>query len=398
MAFSAEKILLVENDPDVSDLVARQALAPLGYEVTVAGDAAAGIKQALKAAPDLIMANLNLPGLSGKDLLVALNAQGIHAPLIVIAENGQEKDAIQAFRLGASDVLFWPARDAEVVAAVERALRQTQESRARQKLDHELKLTNEELQRKLRQLTSILSTGKAVVSQTDQRQLFKGILEAAMQVSEADMAWLLLRDEKRNLFLLRAHRGLPEVWAKKMNEPLDDGISSLVALSGESLRMHGEPLQKFKIANLGKSAGVVPIKVQHEVIGLLIVVRKADLEINRDAQTLLEAMADYASISLVNARLFRAIEERSQSAKTDEKQRQSVLESVRKTIHNEAQAAAYPLDLVLSEMPGALSPEQRQALESVQAALQRLSRAVNPNAGPEAAAEKKRSKAGGGKS
>ena len=43
---------------------------------------------------------------------------------------------IQAFRLGASDVLFWPARDAEVAAVVdERALHQTREARARQRLD-----------------------------------------------------------------------------------------------------------------------------------------------------------------------------------------------------------------------------------------------------------------------
>ena len=91
------------------------------------------------------------------------------------------------------------------------------------------------------------------------------------------------------LFLLNTHRNLPEGWAKKRNQPLDDGISSLVALSGESLVMHGPPLQKFKVASLGKSAGVIPIKVRNEVIGLLIVVRKVDREISREEQTLLEA-------------------------------------------------------------------------------------------------------------
>lgn len=384
MADTGERILIVEHDPDISDLIARQALQPLGYRVTVVGDVPSAIKHALQTPPDLILANLNLSGLSGKDMLVALTSQGIRAPVIVIAEKGQEADAIQAFRLGATDALFWPARDAEVVAAVERALRQTQEARARQKLDHQLKLTNEELNRKLRDLTSILATGKAVVSITDQRLLFDRILESAMQVAEADIAWLTLREEKSKVFALRAYRHLPDAWARKMNQPLDDGISSLVALSGESLVMSGEPLQKFKISLLGKSAGVIPIKIQNEVIGLLIVVRKKDREIERDEQALLEAVADYASISLVNARLFRALEQAAESARAGEKQRHALLESVREAIRKEVQAATYPLNLVLTEKPGALTKEQKKALESVQVALDRLAREAEQTIPPAA--------------
>lgn len=371
---TGEQILIVESDPDIADLIGRQSLRPLGYQVTVVGDAGSAIKRALQTPPDLILANLNLPGLSGKDLLAALNSQGVSSPLIVIAEKGQEADAIQAFRLGATDVIFWPLRDAEVVSIVERSLRQTQEARERQKLDRQLRAAHEEQQRRLRDLTTILNTAKAVVSITDQRMLFDRILESALQLAEADICWLLLRDERSNNFLLRAHRNLPDAWAKKMNQPVDDGISSLVALSGESLVMHGAALQKFKIVALGKAVGVIPIKIQNEVIGLLIVVRKNDREIVHDAQVLLEAMADYASISLVNARLFRALEQNAETARTGDQHRFAALESVRESIQSEVQAASYPLNLVLTEMPGALNPDQKAALESVQAALQRLSR------------------------
>jgi GAF domain-containing protein len=226
----------------------------------------------------------------------------------------------------------------------------------------------------LRDLTTVLATVKAVVSITDQRQLFDRILEAALQLAEADICWLMLRDERSNVYLLRAHRNLPDAWAKKMNQPVDDGISSLVALSGESLVMSGPPLQKLKVSALGKSIGVIPIKIQNEVIGLLTVARKTYREFTRDAQALLEAMADYASISLVNARLFRALEKNAENARVNEKHRYASLESARNAIQTEVQAASYPLNLVLTEMPGALNPEQKQALETVQAALQRLSR------------------------
>ncbi len=367
-----ERILIVESDPDIADLIGRQSLMPLGYQVAVVGDAASAIKTAVQSTPDLIVANLNLPGLSGKDLLTALNSQGVKAPVVMVAEKGQEADALVAFRLGATDALFWPARDAEVVACVERALSQTKETRERQKLDRQLKVTHDELQKRLKDIGTLLAMGKAVVSITDQRQLFDRILEGTLQLGAADMCWLLLRDEKSNAFLLRAHRGLPEAWAKKMNQPIDDGISSLVALSGESLMMNGVALQKFKIAALGKSVGVVPIKIQNEVIGLLIIVRKNDVEFDRSSQTLLEAVADYSSISLVNARLFHALEQTSESARTGDTQKIVALDSMRRLIRDQVQAANYPLNLVMTEMPGALNGEQRQALESVQAALQRL--------------------------
>ena len=118
------------------------------------------------------------------------------------------------------------------------------------------------------------------------------------------------------------------------------------------------------------------------MIGLLIVVRKNDREFVRDAQTMLEAMADYASISLVNARLFRALEQTAESARAGEKHRHAALESLRGAIQSEVQAAIYPLNLVLTEMPGALNPEQRRALETVQLALQRLSRSSEKTVAP----------------
>ncbi|MGE5072462.1 MAG: response regulator [Anaerolineae bacterium] len=374
MAPSGERILIVESDPDISDVIARQALKPLGYVTSVVADAGAAIQHALDFAPDLIVANLNLPGLSGKDLLTALTSQGINAPLVVVAEKGQEQSVIQAFRLGAMDALFWPARDAEVVRVVERALQQTREGRTRQKLDKQLDATHQELDRKLRELTAILGVGRAVLSMTDQRRLFDRILEGAQQLAEADMSWLMVREEKSKKFLLAAQKNLPAAWARKINQPLEDGISSLVSLSGEPLAIHGEPLEKFKVATLGKSAAVLPMKVQGEVIGLLVVVRKADREVEKTILDLLEAVTDFACISLVNARLFRAVEHTSEVARTTDKNRHAMVESLREAIRESVQASALPIENLLAGAWGPMTREQAQALKTVQSILQRLAR------------------------
>lgn len=382
MMNSGERIVVVESDPHIGDLISRQALQPLGYQVTVVTSASAVLQQALQTPPDLLIANLNLPGLNAKDLLVALSSQGINVPLVVIAEKGQEEDILQAFRVGAMDYLHWPARDAEVVSVVERVLRMTSEGRTRIRLDKQLKDVNTELQRKLGELTTIVDIGKAVISITDQRRLFTRIVEGALKVAAADLGWLMLRDEASKIFLLTAHRNLPESWAQKMSQPLEDGISPLVTLSGETLLIHGRPLEKFKVASLGKSAAVVPIKVQNEVIGLLMVLRKAERPFDRSDQTLLEAVADYASISLVNARLFRALEQTAEAAHSGAKQQNALLETVRDAVRDEVQAVRHPIELLLAHQAGPLMEEQRQALQTAQTALERLARVTEKTIPP----------------
>ena len=369
---SSERILVVERDPDILEVVVHQALEPLGYQVQIAEDVNTAISAAVKLAPDLVIVSLNLPGLNGKDLLVALSSQGLLIPMIVIAGKGQENKVIQSFRLGASDYMLWPMREAEVVSAVERALKQVREMRARKRLDQQLKETNQELQKRVRELTTIFAVGKAVISITDQRVLFDKIVEGMVYVAEADYGWLLLRDERSRTYVLAAHRNLPDLWAKKMGQPLDDGVSSLVALSGEALAINGEPLKRFKVSTLGSSVVVVPVKIQQEVIGLLVVVRKGDVAFEKNMQTLLDAVADYASVSLVNARLFRALQETADSAQAGEKRKEDQMQALRTEIQSILQPVTYPIDLLLTGKMGQLTAEQEQALTTTQSALHKV--------------------------
>lgn len=382
MATSRDRILLVEHDPEISDLIARQALQSVGYQVDIVADAASAIQQAVQTPPDLIIANLNLPGLSAKDLLIALSSQGINTPLLVVAGKGQEQDIIQAFRLGAADYLLWPARDAEVISAVERVLSRVHESRDRQRLDAKLSEMNHELQNRARELAAILNVGKAVISITDQRSLFQKIVDGAIQVSDANIAWLLVRNDETKAFLLAAQYGLPDVWLKKMTMPLDDGVSGLVALSGETLSIAGDPLLKFRIANFGRAACAVPIKIQKEVIGMLVVMRKENRPFGRAEQALLEAVADYASISLVNSRLFRALNNTIQASRDGEKRQNALLESMRSAIAEDLKAAVYPIDRLLMEPSGNLTEHQREALKAARSALQRMARAAERTTPP----------------
>lgn len=389
MAAPKERILLVENDPVISDLIARQSLQPLGYRVQVQRSANSAIQEAMRLSPDLIITNLNLPGLSGKDLLVALASQGLDAPVIVISEKGRESDVIQAFRIGANDYLSWPAREAEVVSAVERVLKQVRARKEREQLEKQLNQLNQQLQQRVRELTTIFAIGKAVISVTDQRLLFEKIVEGAMYITEADTGWLLVRQDRSKNFTLAAARNLPKSIQGLLGQVWDDGISSLVSLSGEPLSLHGDPLKRFKVSSLGEAVLIVPVKVKSEVVGLLVVLRKTARPFGPGNQALLEAVADYASISMVNARLFRVLEERAQNLQQaveathkDLRQRDEALGQLRRDLQSPlGSAAEIILNLLVGE-DARLNATQKALLrsshEKIQQALKTLDDASRP--------------------
>lgn len=378
-----DRILIVEKDPAVADLIARQALQATGYETIIVSDASAAISKVIQTNPDVIIANLNLPGLSGKDLLVALSSQGVTAPVIVLAQKGMEADIIQAFRLGAVDYLLVPVREAEVINAVERALRLVRERRERDHLAHQVQQTNQELQMRVRELTAIYAIGKAVTSVTDQALLFEKILDGAVKVAQSDLGWFLLRDEHSKNFLLAAQINLPTSLAERINQVWDDGISPLVAMSCESLSIHGEPVRRFKIASLGQSALIVPVRVQKQVIGIITVMRRQPLPFSSSEQNLLEAVADYASISMINVRLFRTLEERAHSsqvlaetAQVGEKINHTILQTTKKELRTQVGILTQLLSRFDKIAISRWSPELYQAFCQMQEGLQNLSRIV----------------------
>jgi FixJ family two-component response regulator len=112
----------------------------------------------------------------------------------VVSEKGKEGEVIQAFRLGATDYLYWPAREAEIVSSVERVLKQVRSHRDREDLVQQLYQTNQELQKRVRELTTIFAIGKAITSITDQSNLFDKIVEGGIYIAEADCGWLFIKE------------------------------------------------------------------------------------------------------------------------------------------------------------------------------------------------------------
>jgi DNA-binding NtrC family response regulator len=151
------RILIVEQDPDIVDLIDKQILGPLGFNIIVVDRATAALREVKQQPPDVIITNINLSDLSGKDLLFAFSSQGINTPIIVIGGDETVGDVVQVFRLGASDYLIPPLREAEVVFTVEKALNKVRERRKRENLTRQLEQMNQILEQRIEESSRLRS-------------------------------------------------------------------------------------------------------------------------------------------------------------------------------------------------------------------------------------------------
>jgi two-component system NtrC family sensor kinase len=379
------KILVVDEDQETLDLLEKQILAPLGYQIETARDGGTAIQKSLQFGPDLIVASLTLPGLSGKDLLVALRSQGAEVPMIVTAPKGMEADAIQAFRLGARDYLVKPFREAEFVAALERVVKGIQLRREHRQLAEQLAESNRQLERRVRELTTLFGLGKTVTSTTHQGQLFAKLIEGSLYITEADFGWVLVKQEGADHLVLRAEMNLPGDVKKSVNQPWDDGISSLVLLSGEALALHGEGLAKSKLAQFSGAAIIAPVTVKDQPIGVISVGRRASRPFTERQMVMLEAVADYASISLVNARLFEALEDRAQRLEREiqrSTQRDQIDGQWLMDVHRSLRGAQAEIASLMGKRQAArLSKELGTVMHDIESVLDGISEIVEQRAG-----------------
>jgi len=116
------RILVVEDNRDLA-FGLQTALEVEGYEVRVAEDGPAGLREAREHEPDLIILDLMLPGMDGYRVLRALREGGSAAPVLILTARAEETDKVLGFDTGADDYVTKPFGVLELMARVRALLR-----------------------------------------------------------------------------------------------------------------------------------------------------------------------------------------------------------------------------------------------------------------------------------
>jgi two-component system alkaline phosphatase synthesis response regulator PhoP len=113
--------LVVEDDKSVSQLI-RLYLAQAGYRVLAAEDGLSGLQMALEEAPDIVLLDLNLPGMDGIEVCQNIRKES-EVPIIMVTARVEEDDRLSGLDLGADDYVSKPFSPRELIARVNAVLR-----------------------------------------------------------------------------------------------------------------------------------------------------------------------------------------------------------------------------------------------------------------------------------
>lgn len=119
----AQRVLVVDDDPTVSDVVARY-LQTAGYSVDVVTNGRVARDKALADPPDLIVLDLMLPELSGLEVFTSLR-EHLPVPVVMLTALGEEADRLVGLELGADDYVTKPFSPRELVLRVQSVLRRS---------------------------------------------------------------------------------------------------------------------------------------------------------------------------------------------------------------------------------------------------------------------------------
>jgi len=116
------RILIVEDEQRIADFLQR-GLRAEGHFCVVANDGEAGLSLALEGDFDLILLDMMLPGMHGRDVCQNLRMSKINTPLIILSAMDSLDDVIAGLRMGADDYMTKPFSFEELLARIETVMR-----------------------------------------------------------------------------------------------------------------------------------------------------------------------------------------------------------------------------------------------------------------------------------
>jgi len=125
-----KRILVIEDDPDIALSLRLKLERDGGFEVVTAGDGAAGLRLAVDRPPDLVLLDVNLPGMDGFEVCRHLRKDAATAatPVIMLTARIGESDRVAGLELGADDYITKPFSPKEALARIRAVLRRSDRS------------------------------------------------------------------------------------------------------------------------------------------------------------------------------------------------------------------------------------------------------------------------------
>jgi DNA-binding response OmpR family regulator len=125
---TARTVLLVDDDDELRDSLRDQLALHDEFEILTASTAAQGVDIAKKERLDLVLLDVGLPDMDGREACKLMRKNGLKSPIVMLTGNAADADVILGLDAGANDYVTKPFKFAVLLARIRAQLRQHEQS------------------------------------------------------------------------------------------------------------------------------------------------------------------------------------------------------------------------------------------------------------------------------
>jgi len=317
--------ILVVDDEDQVVQIFHDLLTQQGYEVASCDNGDDAITKVTTGSFDLVLTDINLPGVDGLEVVRAAKAADRDTVVILITGYASTTTAIDALRQGAYDYITKPFDLWETAKAIERGLDSRNLILENRRLIEQLERANtglqqheEVLRRRIERATYRLGTlyeaGKAMSLSLSLQSTCEVVVAQAARITGAKTCLLFLHDQGSDEFEAVAAHGVPAERYEKLRFGMGVGYHGQVVQSAEPALVTGIPeavgVEEVLSGLRAESALIVPLLSNESVIGTISAIALAGApEFTGDDQEGLKMLASQAAIAITNAILYERTKE-----------------------------------------------------------------------------------------
>jgi signal transduction histidine kinase/CheY-like chemotaxis protein len=364
-----QPITVLNVDDYQPGLYARsRVLRQAGFEVREASTGRDALRIVAEAKPDIVLLDVNLPDMDGREVCRRIKADPETASIPVIhlsATAVRERDRIKGFELGADNYLIEPLDPDELVANVHALLRM-------RRAELKARAAAAEADRRRHEAEVLAELARSINTSLDLDTVLRQVAGAARDLCRSDAAHVALRDPATHGAVFRQsvgarcaplHEGL-------VIEP-GQGLGGQVLAGGRPLRTDdyaADARITREYAERAREVGVVaamavPVLMAGTVEGLLYVLNTSPRPFTANDEAVLQRLADHAAIAIQNGRLFA----REQAARAEAEAANRAKDQFLATLSHELRTPLTALVGWVRLLKGGQLDEglQRRALDSI---------------------------------
>lgn len=258
-------------------------------------------------APEATLVLLHLSAVNDTEALTLVDERAAGASLVIITA---ESPTVSQFNMllehNVQALIAYPFQAEQVRAILTRALERAERQASQRYLKDNLTRVNRQLNQRLQEINAIYTVGKSVTSSLDVEEILARIVEASVNLTQAEEGFILLTDNGK--LYLRVSKNMNAELAQRLCVEASDPIARQVIRSGRPTMLQ----RSTKIATGYLVRALLYVPIQSPGRGTIGVLSVVNLERNQafteNQLFTLSAIADFAAIALENAQLFAAVE------------------------------------------------------------------------------------------